>query len=62
MNYERYQGVLTRFSVFGNDPLSAREDLMKRTEENYYLLKVILILISYLLMLYLLMESCFLRL
>ena len=32
MNYEQYQGVLTRFSVFGNDPLSAREDLMKRRE------------------------------
>ena len=30
--YEQYQGVLTRFSVFGNDPLSAREDLMKRRE------------------------------
>ena len=32
MNYEQYQGVLTRFSVFGNDPLSAREVLMKRRE------------------------------
>ena len=32
MNYEQYQGVLTRFSVFGNDPLSAREDLIKRRE------------------------------
>ena len=32
MNYEQCQGVLTGFSVFGNNPLSAKEDLMKRRE------------------------------
>ena len=31
-SYEQHQGVLTRFSMFGTDPLAEREDLIRRRD------------------------------
>lgn len=33
LKYEQYQGLLTRESTFGRDPLSSRMDLMRRREQ-----------------------------
>ena len=56
-NYERHHGVLTRFSMFGTDPLAEREDPIRRRDHLFQ--KKILILISYLLTSCLQMGRCF---
>ena len=56
-SYEQHQGVLTRFSMFGTDPLAEREDLIRRRDHLFP--KTILILISCLLTSCLQMGRCF---